>query len=150
MNKYNRNEPFDKMVDSVSTRVPRNIIYGLRRVLIAIQQNESCTNHMLQGVVQQLRRIYMLVVDSQSPTDDFENLMENLHRWVVQWSDRGHIDDEMRDLRPVFETTLDWWNQQDRDRSDIRSEYMNNIHLIYDQNPTVQQMIREAEQQQQP
>jgi len=27
---------------------------------------------------------------------------------------------------------------------------MNNIHLIYNQNPTVQQMIREAEQQQQP
>jgi len=105
---------------------------------------------MLQGVQQQLRRIYLLVANSNSPTREFNRLLNNLERWVVQWEDRQLIDDEIRDLRTVFQTTLDWWNEQDRQSNpNITQEYMNNTHLINEPNLTVPQILREAVQQQQ-
>ena len=139
------------MVDSANPNtIPRNIIYALRRVRMAIEQNTNCTNRMLQGVQQQLRRIYLLVANSNSPTREFNRLLNNLERWVVQWENRQLIDDEIRDLRTVFQTTLDWWNEQDRQSNpNITQEYINNTHLINEPNLTVPQILREAVQQQQ-
>ena len=131
------------MADSV----PRNLIYALRRVYTAIEQNSNCTNHMLQGVIQLLRRVYLLPVtyNTQNTEVEFERLMDNLHRWVVQWESRSHIDEEMRDLPTVFIATLDWWNEEDiQNKPNLRSEYINNVNLIIEQNPTVPQMLREA------
>jgi len=128
-----------QMVDFVNydiiMPVPRNIIYGLHNVYTAIKQNPNCTTQMLQGVLQQLRRIYMLTTNSNEPMADYERLINNLERWVVQWTNRGLIDDEIRELRPVFETTLDWRNENNlENNTNLRDEYIRNIHLIADPN----------------
>jgi len=143
------------MVDSVQVQVPRNIIYALRRILLAIEQNRNCTRHMIQGVIQLLRRIYLLIVSTETlvfvnpPAGEFERLVRRLERWVVQWEERAPIDTEINALIPIFYETLAWSQQQDiHNNAELVNKYMRNARLIYDAPPTVPQILREAVQQQ--
>ena len=139
------------MVDSVNVYVPRNILYALRRILLVIEQNRNCTRHMIQGVIQLLRRIYLLIVNTENlvfvtpPQGEFERLVRRLERWVVQWEEREPIDIEINALSPIFYETLNWSQEQGiHNNAECVTKYMRNSHLIYDQAPTVPEMLREA------
>lgn len=142
------------MVDSVEAQAPRNILYALRRILLAIRRNPNCTRHTMQGVIQLLRRIYLLIVSTEQlvfvtpPPGEFDRLVCRLERWVVQWEQRATIDIEINDLIPIFYQTLHWSQEQDvHNNAELVNKYMRNGRLIYDVSPTVPQILREAVQQ---
>jgi len=110
---------------------------------------------MIQGVIQLLRRIYLLIVSTETlvfvnpPAGEFERLVRRLERWVVQWEERAPIDTEINALIPIFYETLAWSQQQDiHNNAELVNKYMRNARLIYDAPPTVPQILREAVQQQ--
>jgi hypothetical protein len=110
---------------------------------------------MIQGVIQLLRRIYLLIVSTETlvfvtpPPGEFERLISRLERWVVQWEERAPIDIEINALIPIFYRTLAWSQQQDiHNNTELVNKYMRNGRLIYELAPTVPQILREAVQQQ--
>jgi hypothetical protein len=142
-----------------ASQVSPNIIQALRTLRQTVEMNAHCTQRIKENVSNLLLVIYMLLVHDpyENPRftvpqqNAFSREMNRIHRWVVQWSNRGPIDEAMDTVSRVFEDTVAWY--QERDRYEGVVQYVNSAHEIYENdymNGDSDNENNENNQQQQP
>jgi hypothetical protein len=146
------------MTDFVNAAEVRPLLHeAMIELRDAVKYNQDCSPHILMGVIQLLLRIYYLPIGEEPgrftlpPQGEMDELLDRLRQWVLQWSQRGPIDDAIDLVRLVFRDTVAWSQRNNiQNNADQYTWYIHNSRYIFGlsnrYNLTVPHLIRRARQ----